>query len=586
MKLAKFLNIKGALLDQKQLQIYLEKIASEHILQSNSSKDTYPIPRLDDNFKQITKTYDILNSDLKLGINIHPAGEWLLDNYYILEETYKSIKKELTINKYTKFVGIQSGEYKGFARIYVLAAEIVAYTEGRINNTKLTELLKAYQNKKTLSMEEIWSISIFLNIALIEQIRNICERIYFVQIQKYKVESIIERLVENKQDQDLVYKRNISNIKLPFSKEPFIEYLSYRLNKYGKRSLPYIKILEEQVQKTGTTITEVIKKEHFDIALKKLSIGNCIKSIKDIQRINFSQVFEDINGVEEILKKDPAKIYEKMTHKTKEYYRNKIKELSTRTKISEIYIASKALELAMKNTNLEKEKQNHIGYYIIYKGLSELKAELNIKENKLNNTTKEKLYIGTIIILTSISSLLTTIYLNQATHNIIYSIIFLIFSIIPISEIIIKIIQYILSKTIKPKLIPKLDFTDGIPQEYTTMVIIPTILKSKEHTKDILERLEVYYLANKSENLYFTLLGDCTTSSKEKEEYDTEIIQTGKDIIEKLNKKYNKEIFNFVYRKRLWNSKENSFLGWERKRGLITEFNQFLLRKNRKYLYI
>ena len=582
MKLAKFLNIKGALLDQNQLQNYLEKIASEHILQSNSNKDTYPIPRLDDNFKQITKTYDILNSNLKLGINIHPAGEWLLDNYYILEETYKTIKKELSIKKYRNFVGIQNGEYEGFARIYVLAAEIVAYTDGRIDSKKLKELLKAYQNKKTLGMEEIWNISVFFNIALIEQIRNVCEKIYFVQIQKYKVESIIERLVENRQDQDLVYKRNVSNVKLPFSKEPFIEYLSYRLNQYGKKSLPYLKILEEQVERKGTTIGEIIKKEHFDIALKKLSIGNCIKSIKDIQRINFTEIFEEINGVEEILKRDPANIYDKMTYKTKEYYRNKIKEISLKTKVSEIYITAKALEIANKNTELNNKKKSHIGYYIIDKGLSELKKELNIKESRFSNPKKkEKLYIGIVIILTSILTILTTFHLFNITNSIMYSILFLIFAYIPISEIVIKIIQYILSKTVKPKLIPKLDFTDGVTKDFSTMIIVPTILKSKENVKELLEKLEVYYLANKSDNIYFTLLGDCTTSSKEIEEYDKEIIEIGREIIEGLNKKYpsNQDIFNFVYRKRLWNSKENSFLGWERKRGLITEFNQFLLGK-------
>ena len=159
---------------------------------------------------------------------------------------------------------------------------------------------------------------------------------------------------------------------------------------------------------------------------------------------------------------------------------------------------------------------------------------------------------------------------------------FLIFAFIPISEIVIKLIQYILLKIIKPKLIPKLDFTEGIPKEYTTMVIVPTIIKSKENLKELLEKLEVYYLANKSDNIYFTLLGDCTTSSRrEIEKYDREIIEEGKKVIEKLNKKYdiNQDIFNFVYRKRLWNSKENSFLGWERKRGLITEFNAFLLGK-------
>ena len=578
MKLAKFLNIKGALLDQNQLENYLEKVASEHILQAKSNKDTYPIQRLDENFKQITKTYDILNLHLKLGINIHPAGEWLLDNYYIIEETYKTIKKELSLKKYVSFVGIQNGEYEGFARIYVLAAEIVGYTDGRIDSIKLKNFLNAYQKKKTLGMEEIWNISVFLNISLIEKIRNVCDKVFFVQIQKYKVESIIERLVENKEEQDLVYKRNIENVRLPFSKEPFIEYLSYRLNGYGKKSVPYLKILEEQVEKTGTTIGEIIKKEHFDIALKKLSIGNCIKSIKDIQRINFIEIFEKINGVEEILKKDPAKVYSKMTYKTKEYYRNKIKELSKKSKISEIYITSKALEFA--NKNKEDKKKSHIGYYIIDNGLTDLKKELNIKENCLSNQKlKEKLYIGALIGLTSIFTLLATTLFIDTTKKLILSVLFLIFSFIPISEIVIKFVQYILSKKVKPKLIPKLNFTEGIPKEFTTMVIMPTILKSKENVEEYLKKLEVYYLANKSKNIYFTLLGDCSTSSKEKEERDEEIVKAGKETIQKLNKKYGENIFNFAYRKRLWNSKENNFLGWERKRGLITEFNQFLLGK-------
>ena len=83
----------------------------------------------------------------------------------------------------------------------------------------------------------------------------------------------------------------------------------------------------------GTTISEVIKKEHFDIAVRKVSMGNSIISIKKIQRINFTEIFEKVNGVEEILKQDPSGIYEKMDYKTKEYYRAKIKEIAKKTKI-------------------------------------------------------------------------------------------------------------------------------------------------------------------------------------------------------------------------------------------------------------
>lgn len=207
MKLAKVLNIKGALLDKYQLENYLEKIASDHVLQEESLPETYPIPRLQENFKFITETYELLNEHLKKGINIHPAGEWLLDNYYIIEETVKTIEKELTLKKYKNLIGIAQGPYKGFARIYVLATEIVCYTEARIDAHTLEDFLRAYQNKKTLNMEEIWSIALFLQIAIIENIRSVCEKIYSAQIQKYKVEDIIERLVEYKTPHDQKFAR-------------------------------------------------------------------------------------------------------------------------------------------------------------------------------------------------------------------------------------------------------------------------------------------------------------------------------------------------------------------------------------------
>ena len=574
--------MKGALLDKNQLQIYFEKMASEHILQKESYKDTYPIPRLKNNFEQITKTYDLLNQHLKLGMNIHPAGEWLLDNYYVIEEVYKTIKKEMNLKKYVHFVGISNGEYRGFARAYVVAAEMVAYTEGNIDRDRLKELMNAYQNKKIFGMEEIWNIPIFLNIALIEQIRNVCDKIYFIQIQKYKVESIIERLVEVKKDQELIYQKNIHTAKLPFSREPFIEYLSFRLNQYGKKSLPYVCILKEQVEKTGTTISEIIKKEHFDIAIKKLTIGNCIKSIKELQRINFTEIFEQVNGVEEILKKDPIGIYDKMTHESKIYYRNQIKELSKKSKVSELYIASKALELANKNLTIEKDRKGHVGYYIVGKGINVLKKELGLKLSWRDFPEKKaRRYVSSVFILSSYFDLFVSLSLYFRTRNTILCVLFLLFSYIPISEIVIKTIQYILSKSVKSKLIFKIDFSEGIPEEQTTIVIMPTILKSKKNVQELMKKLEVYYLANQSKNLYFTLLGDCTTSTKEKEDFDLEVIEEGKKKIQELNEKYAEiqPIFHFVYRRRIWNSKENKFLGWERKRGLICEFNDFLLGK-------
>lgn len=575
------LNITGTMLEKSQLEKHLEKIASSHNTTTKSQKDTYPVPQLIENFKTIEEVYNILNEHLKLGINIHPAGEWLLDNFYIIEETVKQIQKELPLNKYTNFVGISNGEYKGFARIYVLASEIVAYTDNKIERENLEDYLISYQKKKTLSMDEIWNIGIFLQISIIENITDICAQIYSSQIQKYRAENIAERLVENKDKTQTKFKNTkIEKEIFQDMRYPFIEYMSYILKRYGKKANAYLNVLEEVVEKLGTTVSDVIKKEHFEIATQKVLMGNSITSIKEIQRINFLEIFEKINGVEELLKKDPANVYEKMDYKTKEYYRGKIKEISKKTKISEIYIARKMLELAQENLQ-ETSKKAHIGYYLIDNGINELYEKLEYANKKEKTPqTKTKIYITTIGILTIILSAILSYILNLKIKNTGLAVVSFILFLIPSSEVIVQIIQTILNKTVKPKLIPKMDFSNGIDKENSAMVVIPTIVKSKEKVAEMFENLEVYYLANKSPNLYFTLLGDCSESSMQEEKFDSEVIQEGLNQVERLNKKYpNQEfqIFNFVYRKREWNEKEGSYLGWERKRGMLTQLNQYIL---------
>ena len=595
MKEKRRLNIKGAILDKNQLDSYLEKIASDHILQEKSNKDTYPIPRLKEDFEVIKEVYKLLNEHLEIGIPIHPAGEWILDNLYIIEEAIKNICKELTLKKYTNFLGIANGRYEGFARIYVLAGEMVAYTDGKINGENLKQMLMAYQNKKSLSMNEIWNIGLFIQIVLIENIREICEYIYSCQMQKEKVENILSKFFNTKVK--LSHATVINSIKLTPMRNSFIEYMSYRLKKYGRKAFAYLNILEEEVEKTGNDISEIVKKEHFDVAVKKVLVGNAIITLKNISRVNFLEIFESINGVEDILKQDPAQQYDKMDVETKTYYRNKIQEISKKTKISEIYITKKCLELSKKakekleTNDINDERKTHIGYYLIDKGRNELAKELVNKNIRLlSNETKVNYYIFGIWIITIILALTLSIgeyfllakHINNSILNTIYTSVIFLVSIIPIENIVTKITQYILSKIVKPKVIPKLDFQNGIPEEYATVVAIPTILNSKEKVKKLMEKLEVYYIANKSDNLYFTLLGDCTTENTENAPFDDEVIKEGIEQTQKLNEKYPDTKFpkfNFIYRKRTWNDKEEAYMGWERKRGILNQFNEYLLDK-------
>ena len=136
-----------------------------------------------------------------------------------------------------------------------------------------------------------------------------------------------------------------------------------------------------------------------------------------------------------------------------------------------------------------------------------------------------------------------------------------------------------MSKLKPPSLIPKMNFEKGIPEEKATFVVIPTILKSKEKVEEMFRKLEVYYIANKSDNIFFALLGDCSEEQFEKMDFDDEVISCGIECIQKLNEKYKTEKFSrfhFLYRKRVWNDGEKAFIGWERKRGLLSTFNKYI----------
>ena len=572
-------------LNKEQLEKYIEQLSIEQIISKKSQKQTYPITQLKNDFQYISKVYELLNENIKQNIAIHPAGEWLLDNYYIIEENVRAICNELTLKKYINLPGLVNGNYKGIARIYILANEIVKYTNNQIDKEVIEKTLQVYQKNKNITMEELWNLSNFLKISIIQNIKDICEKIDVAQKQKMKAHRILMTTIENNTTYET--DNNNENIKNnnKFQYKPqlqqeysFVEYMAYSLKKYGKRGYPYLKALEEIVEKKGITVDQIIRKEHFIIAVSKVSIGNAITSIKNISRINFQEIFDTMNTVEDILKKDPLNIYEKMTYETKVSYRSVIEEIAKKANLSEIFVANKVLGLASRK-DLKDDKKKHIGYYLIDEGKQDLLRELNIKSREKTCKQKKTLYVITSFTVTLSITLILGIIMAQYIKAI-YAYLIMLALYIPISEIYLQILNYILVKKVKPKIIPKINVLDGIDEENKTFVVIPTIVNSKEKVKSLLRKLEVFYLANKTENIYFAVLGDCTTENEEHKKQDEEIIKTAKEGIIALNNKYPKKdinIFQFIYRKRNWSSTEKKYLGWERKRGMLHQFNNYLV---------
>ena len=530
-----------------KMENYAKRLALEHNIQGKTSKSYYPIYGMKIDFEKIRKAYELLTESVSLNIPLPPSGEWILDNFYVIEEQVNTIQKEIKMEYYKKLPAV-----KGKARIYLLAEEMVLYTDGNITKEAIEKFVMSYQSKRKISMKEIWILPVMLKIALIKYIGIVADRIITSQYQKFKVASLMERIVKNKAINDQVF-YEYRSINLNGQITAYVEFLVYLLKKEGKSAKKYIDILNEEIKKAGTTLDEIIKIEHYDMALRRVSISNSIMSIKNILRYNWNEIFEKINGIENILLQDEW--YEKSDYDTKSLYRNEIQRIAKKARISETYIASSAIELA-------KSQNIHVGEVLLGDEKIKLLKELGIKVQN-TKTTNQKLFI-----------FLCFIYLPSIIISVLIMKKFFLIGIIPLSEIFVLLTNKIISKIKTPKILPRLE---NVPDDVNTFVIIPTLLNNIDRVKEIVDHLEVFYLSNKMDNLYFALLGDASEEEKEHMEFDDEIINTGVSEIKKLNEKYGKEIFFFLYRQRKYNTSQRKWLGYERKRGMITEFVEFLV---------
>ena len=334
------------------MENYAKRIAIEHNVQGRVSKKSYPIKLLNRDFEIIKKAYDILTESITLNISIPPSGEWLLDNFYVIEEQVNNIKKELKYSYYKELPAV-----KGKSRIFIIAEELVEFTDGNITKESIEKFISSYETKRKISMKEIYIIPIMLKISLIKKVSKVSERIISSQLQKFKVASVIERLIKNKEPNNQEFAKYRS-INLEGEISSYVEFMVYLLKKEGKTAKKYIDILSEEIKKAGTTVDEIIKIEHYDMALRRMSIGNCITSLKNILRYNWNDIFEKIDGIENILLEDEW--YRKSDEDTKHLYKNEIQKISKKTKMSETYIASECVQISKKNSS-------NVGEYLIRK---------------------------------------------------------------------------------------------------------------------------------------------------------------------------------------------------------------------------
>lgn len=512
-----------------------------------------------------------------------PAAEWFLDNYYILKEIPNSIKTNLPRKYELQLPRLVNGAYQGYPRVYTLMVELIEHTDSQVSGESLRDYVDMYQKQVPLTSGELWAIPIMLKVVLFENIRRLVEQVLEIQNDRKAAEKWLTQFQigdHSVEEWEIILK----SVQHPVSFSPaFGERLLKRIRELGIDGLPILQWLDHIVAKQDTTIENLAKIAHQQQAACQVSIGHAIESLRYLGAEDWPRFFEDISLIERVLQTDPSDVYTQMDFESRDVYRHEVEKIARRFRIPETIIARKILEQSKAKQELP---ENHVGYYLLGKGRQELESKLEKEWGIIHNTwcrgkrliknSPQTIYFGGII-----AFLALFLYLIFSSTNLTspyYFFLMLIVSIAPLSSIAISIVNWLITKIILPGFLPKLDLSGGIPVYLRTMVVIPTLLPNVTKVKELIEQLEVYYLANQDPNLHFAILGDYIDARTEILPEDHEILESAIKGIENLNQKYGNGKFYLFHRHRLWNTKEETWLGWERKRGKLIEFNRLLRR--------
>lgn len=563
----------------EELKEHAKKISSVPSKMKLRSCRKKLVKRLDSFYKTIVENYNFLDLNIKRGRKVIPCARWLLDNMYLVNKEYVSIKNNMPDRYYRSLPIMERGYMRGYPRIYFIAVELISRAEEKLSEENIELFIKAYQENTILTIGELWAFPIMIRIAFIENISMIAKDI--IQEQKYKdaaddaAEGIVnlydnnESLDEARVSEEI---KKLENKRMNFT-PAFTERFVKILRDNFIESPDLYKWIDEQISKIGMSFNSAVKLDHQNQNSYQISMGNSINGIRSIVSLDWRKNFESLNCVDEILKKDPARVYRKMDFESKDYYRHKIEKISKKTGLSEIFISRSALKCAENHIN--EDFKSHVGYYLVDKGIGELSEIVGKNLTGYGIHMNPNIYVGIIIFLTVFTSGVYSRIFSGGGERIVTFLL----ALIPLSEIVISIFNWSINKLSCQRFIPKIQFENGIPENCSTVVVVPVIFDNVKKIKEIIKDVEVYYLSNEEDNLYFSILADFSDSSSKVEKKDEVMVKTAVDMIKLLNKKYSpgeKDKFYFMSRCRKYNESEKKWMGWERKRGKLMEFNRLV----------
>ena len=540
--------------------------------------------RLDGTRLVLTEIQRALSDAAAHGIDISSAGEWLLDNYYIVQEHMREVRTALPNRYYQELPKLASGTLAGYPRVYELAIELIAHSEGRLDLDNITLFTREFQRVSLLRLGELWAIPTMLRLGLVENIRRMALRTAARLAEVQEADMWATRMRTASAESSDALSQTLSTFidNHPQLTPTFVARFLGQIRSYQTNFTPLV-WLEQWIAEDGLSAEDAVTRSNRRIAITQVTITNSIQSLRMIARLDWNEFVESQSVTEKLLRGDPARVYADMTFASRDEYRHVVEQVAKRTKRDEDSIANEVLALARERPG--DARMGHVGYWLVADGRLTLEERTTYQPTfgeRVYRWAKRHpsvVYFGVIWAVTLVVFAVVLAVSSIATTG--YALLVVLLLTIPASEVGVAVVNKLVTVVVPPQLLPKMDFREeGIPANARTVVAVPTLLATVAAVREALEHLEVQYLANPDLNLRFVILSDFADAKTETLVSDAHVIEAIERGVRGLNDKYKTAAdpgpFLVFHRARKWNETEGVWMGWERKRGKLAEFNRFL----------
>nr|WP_211253961.1 glucoamylase family protein [Pelobacter seleniigenes] len=571
----------------EQLKRHALTLADQHHIDPHAGADRL-LPRLADNAKVLLAAYQVVTAATP-GQRIVPAETWLLDNFYLIEQQIGMARRNLPRGYSRQLPRLVDGPSAGFPRIYDLALQLISHMDGRLDNDNTTQLVTAYQSIEPLRLGELWAFPIMLQLALLENLSRVALRIAQRREDLDAASSWADRMLataEREPKRLIQLLAEFADADVPLT-APFVEEFYARLQAQGPAMAFVQTWVEQKLIEQGVTATQLSAAASRTAAANQISIANSISSLRFIDAMDWRDFVETLSVVEQTLRDDPSRMYAKQDFATRDRYRHVIEDLARDSAHSEQELARQAIRLAQ--TAVGRPSSNnrnaHVGYFLIDHGRQELEQAAgyrppwSLRVCRVCRHFRLSLYLVPMLLTTSLATAGMLFFFDGFTLTDWRSCFFVGTGLIGFSALIVPLMNRLVTLILPPRTLPRLDFSRGIPDDHRTMVVIPTLLGKTNDIDELLEALEIRYLGNRDPNLSFALLTDFHDAPHQSLPEDAALLAYARAALAALNETYREDrpgIFYLFHRPRVWNPFERVWMGYERKRGKLEQFNDLL----------